>query len=72
MTWQNIPDFTSSNLASAKYNAESMILEVVFKSGGVYQYYDVPANVIEEFGIAESKGGFLAHRIKGHYRYSKV
>lgn len=37
----------SSNLASIGYDAENEILEVEFKHGGVYQYFDVPENVYD-------------------------
>lgn len=38
----------------------------------IYEYFDVDARVIEEFKASDTMGGFLAKRIKGHYRYSKV
>lgn len=72
MAWQDFSAFSSTNIASIRYEEEQAILEVVFHNGGTYQYYDVPSPVIEEFKQADSKGGFLAARIKGHYRYSKV
>ena len=72
MTWQSCPYFESSNIASARYDGEGQILEITFHNGGIYQYYDVPAQLAAEFGQAESKGSFLARAIKGHYRYAKV
>jgi hypothetical protein len=72
MAWQTFPSFTSSNIASIRYEDAQMILEVTFHNGGTYEYFDVPSQVIEEFMSADSKGGFLAARIKGHYRYSKL
>lgn len=72
MAWQDFPPFTSSNIATIRYDDEQMVLEVVFNNGGTYQYFDVPSQVIDEFRTAESKGSFLAKSIKGHYRYSKV
>lgn len=72
MPWKEFPAFTSSNLASIKYEDEQLVLEIVFQNGGTYQYYDVPSQVAEEFERADSKGSFLASRIKGHFRYSKV
>ena len=72
MAWTNFPPFTSSNIASIRYDNEQSVLEVIFLNGGTYQYYDVPSQVIEAFQGAESKGSFLASDIKGRYRYSKV
>lgn len=72
MAWQEFTPFTSSNIASARYDDAQQTLEVTFHSGGTYQYYDVPAQVAAEFNRAESKGSFLATDIKGHYRYTRV
>lgn len=72
MAWQAYPYFESSNLASARYDNAELVLEVTFHNGGTYQYFGVPAHVAESFGQADSKGGFLASDIKGHYRYSKI
>ena len=47
-------------------------LEIEFKNGGVYQYFDVPERVYNGIISASSHGEYLAHNIKGHYRYSKV
>ncbi|WP_411267567.1 KTSC domain-containing protein [Asticcacaulis sp. 201] len=72
MAWHIYAQFDSSNIAAIKYEDSLQILEVTFKNGGVYQYYDVPAQVSKDFENAPSKGVFLAGSIKGHYRYSKV
>lgn len=72
MAWEEFPPFTSSNIAELRYDGDQLVLEIVFHNGGTYQYYDVESHVVEEFKIADTKGGFLAKRIKGHYRYSKV
>jgi len=63
----------SSNIESIGYDAQSSILEVEFTSGDVYQYYDVPEHLYQEFMHASSLGGFLNENIvKYHYRYRKV
>jgi hypothetical protein len=62
----------SSNLASVGYDANDQILEIEFNHGGVYQYFDVPEDVYDELMNADSHGQYLAHNIKGAYRYSKV
>ena len=63
---------TSSNVASIGYDEDSSTLEIEFKNGATYQYFDVPENVFTELRDADSVGGYLAVRIKGTYRYSKV
>ena len=72
MTWESFDNFTSSNIAGLRYEDATMTLEVSFNSGGVYQYFDVPAHVWEGFKTAGSQGKYLASDIKGRYRYSKV
>lgn len=72
MAWETFPEFSSSNIASIRYDAEQLTLEVAFHNGGIYQYYDVPSHVANDFKAAGSKGTYLASDIKGRYRYSKV
>ena len=62
----------SSNLASIGYDTENEILEVEFKHGGVYQYFDVPENVFEELMNADSHGRYFVHNIKDDYEFQKI
>ena len=62
----------SSNVASVGYDPDSQTLEVEFLHSGVYQYFDVPSSVYEEFMRAGSVGQYLDQNIKGRYRYAKV
>lgn len=72
MSWENYSSFESSNVALLRYEGSTMTLEVTFKNGGVYHYYDVPSREWSDFKAAESKGRFLHTNIKGVYRYSKM
>lgn len=62
----------SSNLASVGYDAENEILEVEFKHGGVYQYFDVPQNVYEELMNASSHGVYFSANIRNDYEFRKL
>lgn len=62
----------SSNIADIGYDEQSMTLEVGFNSGTVYQYFDVPQTIHQEFMSASSKGTFLNANIKPTYRYVKL
>lgn len=62
----------STNIASIGFDEESSTLEVEFRSGTVYQYFDVPLAVYEGFRDSASKGQYFAQHIKGYYRYVKV
>ena len=44
---------------SAGYDEENYILTVQFRDGTLYNYYDVPPQMWNEFEAAESKGRFL-------------
>jgi uncharacterized protein len=65
-----VPD--STNIASIGYDQETQTLEVEFIKGSLYQYFDVPQVVYEDFVSADSKGKYLANKIKGNYRYARV
>ena len=62
----------SSSLASIGYDSETSKLEVEFKSGDIWQYFDVPESVWHEFESSESKGRFFALEIRGQYSESQV
>jgi hypothetical protein len=70
MEWINTPE--SSNIASFGYNAVNRVLTVEFKSGGRYEYFEVPSAVFAAMKAADSKGQFLAQSIKGRYRYASI
>ncbi|MEU7512083.1 KTSC domain-containing protein [Streptomyces sp. NPDC042898] len=62
----------SSNVKSIAYDAPSCVLEVKFKSGAVYRYYNVPVAIHELFLEADSKGRYLARHIKGKFRFRMI
>ena len=62
----------SSNIASIGYDPGSQTLQVEFQGGSVYQYFDVPESVFQEFLSASSKGRFFHANIKGSFRYARV
>ncbi|TLN27274.1 KTSC domain-containing protein [bacterium] len=62
----------SSNLASVGYDAGSMTLEVEFRSGSVYQYFDVPAVEFEQLLSAASVGQYFCRFIRDCYRYVQL
>lgn len=70
MIWIDSPE--SSNISRFGYDDISQVLCVEFKSGGVYQYFDVSESVFEQMKAAPSKGQFLAQNIKGAYRYART
>jgi KTSC domain len=62
----------SSVVASISYDQKSSTLEVVFVSGMVYHYKDVPEEVYVAMKGSASKGIFLNTSIKGNYEFEKI
>lgn len=62
----------SSNIDEVGYDSESSVLEILFKNGSVYQYYDVPEATFHELLSAGSVGQYFHRQIRGIYRYSRV
>ena len=63
---------SSHSLAEIGYDAETKTLEVLFRNGGLYRYYDVPEFVHGRLMRAESRGRFVNLEIKDRYREAKV
>lgn len=63
---------TSSNIRCIGYDPQPATLEVEFTSGDVYQYFNVPEQLFQQFLHASSHGQFLNDNIRYHYRYQKI
>lgn len=63
---------SSSNIKSVGYDPDSMLLEIEFHDGSIYQYSKVPQSVHRALMAAASLGSFLHKNIKGKYPYQKV
>ncbi len=57
----------SSAIASLGYDPARETLEVEFRSGNVYRYFDVPREVYQDFLGARSKGRYFGAFIRGQY-----
>lgn len=62
----------STNIRSIGYDSQLAVLEVEFTSGDVYQYFNVPEYLHQQFLNASSYGQFLNDSIRYNYRYQKV
>jgi hypothetical protein len=62
----------SSSLQSVGYDAENETLEIEFRNGRVYQFYEVPGHVYEDLMAAGSHGKYFAQNIKNRFRYSRL
>ncbi|WP_313003892.1 KTSC domain-containing protein [Brevundimonas sp.] len=54
------------------YDETARRLRVSFVSGAVYDYDDVPLELVEELAAAESKGRFFGSHIRDHFPYRRV
>lgn len=55
---------TSSNLSAVGYDPASGSLEIAFKKGGVYHYFDVSRPIYEGLVSAPSLGRFFDINVK--------
>ena len=62
----------STSIAAIGYDEQAETLEVEFRHGGIYQYFDVPARVHQELIAASSIGRYVAEQIKGVYRFARA
>jgi len=62
----------STVVAAFTYDAPKSILNVVYVSGKVYAYKNVPEQVYLDMKEAFSKGTFLNENIKGKFPYKKL
>lgn len=61
----------SSSVKRIGYDPKNKILSVEFVDNGPYYYYEVPADVFEGLGDAQSKGEYINRNIRTRYDYSK-
>lgn len=62
----------SSVVAEIKYDKHSHTLSVVYVSGLVYDYKNVPEEIYVAMRTAFSKGTFLNKYIKGQYEFKRI
>ena len=62
----------SGNISEVGYHEGSQTLEVLFRNGRMYQYFDVPPGIYQELVRSKSCGRYLSRHVKGKYRYARV
>jgi hypothetical protein len=61
----------SSVVRAFTYEPEARRLDVVFTSGRVYSYHDVPSAVFEAMKASFAKGEFFNRHVRGRYRFNR-
>lgn len=54
------------------YNRQTRVLRVVYRSGGTYDYFNVPGTIWYRIKQVRSPGRFINRNILGEFRYEKV
>ncbi len=68
---QRIP-VESSDLVSAGYDEVARTLEIEFKEGRIYQYFEVPPDIYKGLVRAPSPGTYFFSHINAYFRYRKA
>lgn len=62
---------SSSNLVSVGYDPSSETLEIEFKNGSIYRYFNVPPFEHERLMAADSHGVYFNANIKDKYPFER-
>lgn len=62
----------SSMLYAVGYDPKTQTLEVVFNSGGIYRYADVPPQVYEDLLQTDSKGRYMWMNVLNLYPFERL
>lgn len=63
---------SSSNIKSIGYESNLKTLEIEFKDGGIYQYFNVRSDIYKKLISAISIGSFFHKYIKDNYGWKKI
>ena len=62
----------STAVVSVGYDDATLVLEIEFSSGRIYQYSEVPRGVYEWLLRTPSKGSYVARMINDRYPYRDI
>jgi len=62
----------SSVIAAMHYDPGKEVLRVIYVSGSIYDYKDVPEKIYRAMKGSGSKGAYLNQHIKGKYEFEKI
>lgn len=65
-------DLDSDTLAWASYSHQTLVLELGFRNGSMYAYFDVPSATFDQLLQADSKGRYFNHHIRNSFRAQLV
>jgi hypothetical protein len=62
----------SRAIQAAAYAERQALLYLLFHSGEVYRYFEVPQWQYQELLTADSKGRYFGRNIRGRFRYERI
>lgn len=62
----------STVIRSIAYRPEARELDVLFTTGRLYRFHDVPPEAADAFRAARIKGRHFNSRIRGRYAFSEI
>lgn len=65
-------ELDSETLAWVSYSPERLGLELGFRNGSVYAYFDVPQATYDKLLSADSKGRYFNHHIRNNFRAQRL
>jgi lysyl-tRNA synthetase class 2 len=68
MAGLRVHEFDSRAIARAAYDAATGTLDLWYRGGDRYRYFEVPEAVFEDLLTASSAGEFVNREIKPHFR----
>lgn len=63
---------TAINNMDYQFNDGKPMLDIEFKSGGKYRYFDVPLSVFNGLANADSRGRFFQDNIRGQFKFERL
>jgi len=61
----------SSALAAVAYESDRQRLQLVFRDGSAYTYFDVPPQIYYALLEAPSKGAYFNRNVRGQFGYKR-
>jgi hypothetical protein len=65
-------ELDSSSLRSVAYAAETATLELAFRNGSTYRYFEVPLPTYQALVAADSKGRYFTTAIRPSFRFERL
>jgi len=62
----------SACIASIAFSIEENVLQLEFRNGLAYEYFDVPAALYTDLLSAQSKGAFVTRFIRGRFAFRRL